>query len=56
MNNQPKTIYEIRYDFDLDGETVEMQEGVHLSLRKKEKGVPNNTPFYKIGAMLSTAP
>lgn len=27
MMNQPNTIYEIRYDFDLNGETIEMQEG-----------------------------
>ena len=26
MINQPNTIYEIRYDFDLNGETIEMQE------------------------------
>ena len=30
MINQPNTIYEIRYDFDLGGETVEMQEGCTL--------------------------
>lgn len=30
MINQPKTIYEIRYDFDLNGETIEMQEGCTL--------------------------
>lgn len=27
MINQPNTIYEIRYDFDLNGETIEMKEG-----------------------------
>lgn len=30
MMNQPNTIYEIRYDFDLDGETIGMKEGVTL--------------------------
>lgn len=29
MINLPNTIYEIRYDLDLDGETIEVQEGVH---------------------------
>lgn len=30
MMNQPNTIYVIRYDFDLNGETIEMQEGCAL--------------------------
>lgn len=30
MINQPNTIYEIRYDFDLNGETIELQEGCTL--------------------------
>lgn len=30
MINQPNTIYEIRYDFDLYGETIEMKEGCIL--------------------------
>lgn len=30
MMNLPNTIYEIRYDFDLDGETIEMKAGVTL--------------------------
>lgn len=30
MINQPNTIYEIRYDFDLNGETIEMQNGCAL--------------------------
>lgn len=30
MMNQPNTIYVIRYDFDLNGETIEMQEGCTL--------------------------
>ena len=30
MLNQSNTIYEIRYDFDLDGETIEIQEGCTL--------------------------
>lgn len=30
MMNQPNTIYEIRYDFDLNGETIEMKEGCTL--------------------------
>lgn len=30
MINQPNTIYEIRYDFNLNGETIEMKEGCTL--------------------------
>ena len=30
MINQPNTIYEIRYDFDLNGETIEMHDGCTL--------------------------
>lgn len=30
MINQPNTIYEIRYDFDLNGENIDMQEGCIL--------------------------
>ena len=30
MINHPNTIYEIRYDFDLNGETIEMNEGCTL--------------------------
>ena len=30
MMNQPNTIYEIRYDFDLNGENIEMREGCTL--------------------------
>lgn len=30
MMNQPNTIYVIRYDFNLNGETIEMQEGCAL--------------------------
>ena len=30
MINQPNTIYEIRYDFDLNSETIEIQEGCTL--------------------------
>lgn len=30
MINQPNTIYDIRYDFDLNGETIEMQDGCAL--------------------------
>lgn len=30
MINQPNTNYEIRYDFDLNGETIEIQEGCSL--------------------------
>ena len=33
MMNQPNTIYEIRYDFDLNGETIEMQEGCTLKFK-----------------------
>lgn len=39
MINQPNTIYEIRYDFDLNSETIEMQEGCTL---KFEGGSFNN--------------
>lgn len=39
MINQPNTIYEIRYDFDLNGETIEMQEGCTL---KFEGGILRN--------------
>lgn len=39
MINQPNTIYEIRYDFDLDGESIEMQEGTVL---KFEGGILRN--------------
>lgn len=39
MINQPNTIYEIRYDFDLNGETIEMQEGCTL---KFEGGMLRN--------------
>ena len=30
MINQPNTLYEIRYDFDLDGKTIEVPEGCTL--------------------------
>lgn len=30
MINQPNTIYEVRYDFNLDGATIELQEGCTL--------------------------
>ena len=30
--SEANTIYEIRYDFDLDGKTIEMQEGVYLEV------------------------
>lgn len=30
MLSEPNTIYEIRYDFDLEGETIEMKEGCTL--------------------------
>lgn len=39
MMNQPNTIYEIRYDFDLNGETIQMKEGCTL---KFEGGSLNN--------------
>lgn len=39
MINQPNTIYEIRYDFDLNGETIEMQEECTL---KFEGGIFRN--------------
>lgn len=45
MLNQSNTIYEIRYDFDLNGETIEMQEGCTLKFKEKRKGSASNTPF-----------
>lgn len=33
MINQPNTIYEIRYDFDLNGATIEMKEGCTLKFK-----------------------
>lgn len=33
MMNQPNTTYVIRYDFDLNGETIEMQEGCTLKFK-----------------------
>ena len=39
MISEPNTIYEIRYDFDLDGESIEMQEGTVL---KFEGGILRN--------------
>ena len=33
MMNQSNTIYEIRYDFDLNGETIEMKEGCTLKFK-----------------------
>lgn len=39
MINEPNTIYEIRYDFDLDGESIEIQEGTVL---KFEGGILRN--------------
>lgn len=39
MINKPNTIYEIRYNFDLDGETIEINEGCIL---KFEGGSLNN--------------
>lgn len=39
MINLPNTIYEVRYDFDLNGETIEMQEGCTL---KFEGGMLKN--------------
>lgn len=33
MINQPNTIYEVRYDFDLDGETIEMKDGCTLKFK-----------------------
>ena len=43
MINQPNTIYEIRYDYDLNGETIEMQEGCTLKFNggKIRNGVLN---------------
>lgn len=56
MINQPNTIYDIRYDFDLDRETIEMQEGCILKFKggslKNGKIFLNNTsicaPMHKI--------
>lgn len=38
MINQPNTIYEIRYDFDLTGETIEIKEDCVLKFEEKRKG------------------
>lgn len=47
MINQPNTIYEIRYDFDLDGATIEIKEGCTLKFDggslKNGKVVGNDT-------------
>ena len=50
MVNQANTIYEVRYDFDLNGETIQMQEGCTLkfeggSLNNGELN-PNNVYIY----------
>lgn len=39
MLGEPNTVYEIRYDFDLDGETIEVHDGVTL---KFDGGKINN--------------
>lgn len=55
MINQPNTIYEIRYDFDLNGENIEMQEGCTLKFEggkickgaiKLNKTSINSKPIY----------
>lgn len=38
MLSEPNTIYEIRYDFDLGGETIEMKESCTLKFEEKRKG------------------
>ena len=47
MVNQPNTIYEIRYDFDLDGKTLEMPENCVLKFNggslRNGKLILNNT-------------
>lgn len=47
MINKPNTIYEIRYDFDLNGETIEVQEGCTLKFEggslKNGKIIGNET-------------
>lgn len=47
MMSQPNTIYEVRYDFDLNGETIEMQEECTLKFEggtiKNGKLIYNNT-------------
>lgn len=52
MINQPNTIYEIRYDFDLDGKTIEMQDGCTLKFDggslKNGTFVCNNTNITSI--------
>lgn len=53
--NQPNTIYEIRYDFDLDGMKVILNKGVSLCLVggdiKNGKIVCNNTRIYGNGRL-----
>lgn len=59
MISKPNTIYEIRYDFDLNGETIKMQEGCTLkfeggkftngaiiSNNTKVEGLPKITKLY----------
>ena len=47
MINQPDTIYEIRYDFDLNGENIKMQDGCTLKFEggslKNGSIIGNNT-------------
>lgn len=51
MINQANTIYEIRYDFDLNGETIEIKEGCSLKFEggsiKNGIIVLNNTKIFK---------
>lgn len=38
MLSEANTIYEIRYDFDLGGKTLEMKESFTLKFEEKRKG------------------
>ena len=52
MLSEANTIYEVRYDFDLNGETIEMQEGCTLKFcggsLKNGTFVCNNTNITSI--------
>lgn len=56
MISEPNTIYEIRYDFDLDGETIELNEGCVLKFEggRFKNGIlkGNNTHIVESKAQL----
>lgn len=50
MINQPNTIYEIRYDFDLDNEKISLQEGSSLNFSGGllKRGILDGLSFYMV--------